>query len=162
MRRQPVDDFADRAGGGESTAALLEKLAGGLNTTLTALFERAGATPGPVSRHGDQPVWRDPASGYLRRNVSPAGGMSPIQIVEVEFPPGAHVAYEFGARQPVIHHQVWLLEGAMEVTVGDEHYALSAGDCLAFVLNRPTAYRNTGRKAARYAVIITSEPTRMR
>jgi transcriptional regulator with XRE-family HTH domain len=144
------------------TAALLEKLAGGLNTTLAALFERAGATPGPVSRHGDQPVWRDPASGYLRRNVSRAGGMSPIQIVEVEFPPGAHVAYESGARQPVIHHQVWLLEGAMEVTVGDEQYALSAGDCLAFVLNRPTAYRNTGRKAARYAVIITSEPTRMR
>ena len=32
--------------------------------------------------------WRDPASGYVRRNVSPPGVPSPVRIVEVWFPPG--------------------------------------------------------------------------
>jgi transcriptional regulator with XRE-family HTH domain len=138
------------------TAVLLEKLAAGLNTTLAGLFEPPAGPPDPVARKSDQAVWRDPGSGYVRRNVSPSGHLTPIQIVEVEFPSGAHVAYETAGRQPLIHHQVWVLEGAIEVTVGAEQYALGAGDCLAFVLDRPTAYRNRTRKPARYAVVIVT------
>ena len=85
---------------GESspTAVVLEKLAAGLGVSLASLFEaRCSRGPDPVSRRADQPQWRDPASGYLRRNVSPSGYASPIQIVEVSFPPGARVAYETGA-----------------------------------------------------------------
>jgi transcriptional regulator with XRE-family HTH domain len=161
-----LDALADRSGVSRSmislieraetspTAVVLEKLAAALDTTLAGLFEPAAAPPSPVARHADQPVWRDPGSGYIRRNVSPGG--APIQIVEVAFPPGARVAYESGTRQPVIHHQVWVLEGAIEVTVGSETHALAEGDCLAFVLDKPTAYRNPTRKPARYAVVITS------
>jgi len=145
-------------GEASATAVVLEKLAAGLDTTLAALFEPPAATPSPVSRKADQTVWRDPASGYVRRNVSPGGRQTPIQIVEVTFPAGAKVNYESGARQPVVHHQVWVLEGAIEVTVGDETHALAAGDCLAFVLDRPTAYRNRTRKPARYAVVIVAGP----
>jgi transcriptional regulator with XRE-family HTH domain len=144
---------------GESspTAVVLEKLAAGLNTTLAALFEPVAVHAAePVSRKADQTLWRDPDSGYVRRNVSPSGELTPIQIVDVAFPPGAHVAYESGGRQPMVHHQVWVLEGAIHVTVGKEEYALRAGDCLAFVLDRPTAYRNRTRKPARYAVVIVS------
>src|SRR5436190_361146 len=64
---------------GESspTAAVLEKLAAGLGVTLGVLFDPLAAeddTPdGPVARRADQPEWQDPASGYVRRNVSPPG-----------------------------------------------------------------------------------------
>jgi transcriptional regulator with XRE-family HTH domain len=138
------------------TAVLLEKLAAGLNTTLAALFEPPASAADPVSRKGDQSVWRDPGSGYVRRNVSPSAYPTPIQIVEVVFPPGAHVAYETGSRQPVIHQQVWVLEGTIEVTVGAERYDLSAGDCLAFVLDQPTAFSNRTSEPARYAVVIVT------
>jgi transcriptional regulator with XRE-family HTH domain len=138
------------------TAVLLEKLAAGLSTTLAGLFESSVRPSDPISRRLDQAVWRDPGSGYLRRNVSPSGHLTPIQIVEVEFPPGANVAYETAGRQPIIHHQVWVLKGAIDVTVGAEQYALRAGDCLAFVLDRPTAYRNRTSKPARYAVVIVA------
>lgn len=138
------------------TAVVLEKLAAGLNMPLAALFERRTRSSGPVALKVDQPVWRDPGSGYLRRNVSPPGQVSPIQIVEVEFPAGARVAYESGSRQTPIHHQVWVLEGAIDVTIGDEWYALESGDCLAFVLDQPTAYHNVTTKPARYAVVMTS------
>ena len=168
QRGMSLDALAERSGVSRSmisliergetspTAVLLEKLAAGLSVALAALFEPPAGAADPVARRSDQAVWRDPGSGYLRRNVSPSGQLTPIQIVEVEFPPGAHVAYETSARQPTIHHQVWVLEGAIEVTVGAEQYKLRIGDCLAFVLDRPTAYRNRTRKPARYAVVIVA------
>src|SRR5437870_4395448 len=89
---------------GESspTAAVLEKLAGGLGVVLASLFDApaaaAHAPSGPVARRDDQPQWRDPASGYVRRNVSPPGVPQPMQIVEVRFPAGGRVAFETGGR----------------------------------------------------------------
>ena len=69
---------------GESspTAALLDKLAAGLGVTLASLFEDSkapAAEPSPMARVAEQPVWTDPASGYIRRNLSPAA-RSPIQV----------------------------------------------------------------------------------
>ena len=138
------------------TAVLLEKLASGLDVALAALFEPQARPADPVSRRSEQTLWRDPGSGYVRRNVSPSAELTPIQIVEVVFPPGAHVAYESGGRQPQVHQQIWVLEGAIEVTVGAEQYKLGTGDCLAFVLDRPTGFRNRSRKPARYAVVIVA------
>jgi transcriptional regulator with XRE-family HTH domain len=143
---------------GESspTAVLLEKLATGLGVPLASLFDSPEPAREPVARRADQLLWRDPHSGYVRRNVSPGGAASPIQIVEVSFPAKARVAYETGAREPRIHQQVWVLEGRIDVTIGEDHYRLDAGDCLAMVLDRPMTYYNPTRKAARYAVVITS------
>lgn len=147
---------------GESspTAIVLEKLATGLGVTLASLFEAPEAAGTPVSRRVDQQSWRDPHSGYVRRNVSPAGGASPIQLVEVEFPPHARVAYETAARVPQVHQQVWVLAGAIEISYGDEVYLLGAGDCLAMVLDRPMAFHNPTGDTTRYAVAITSSHPR--
>jgi transcriptional regulator with XRE-family HTH domain len=148
---------------GESspTAVVLEKLAAGFGVMLAALFDApatAGRAPdGPVARREDQPQWRDPASGYLRRNVSPPGVPQPMQIVEVRFPPGGRVAFETGAREPRVFQQVWLLEGAIDVTLGAARHRLREGDCLAMQLDRPTMFHNPTRKPARYAVVIASE-----
>lgn len=138
------------------TAIVLEKLAVALDVSLAALFEPPASEAEPVSRRSDQISWRDPGSGYVRRNVSPGGHPTPIQIVEITFPPGAHIAYETEVRRTPLHHQVWVLDGRIDVTVGDKDYELSAGDCLAFVLDRPTAYRNRTRKLARYAVVVVA------
>lgn len=145
---------------GESspTAVVLEKLATGLGVALATLFDAPSAPPDPVSRRANQIEWRDPASGYLRRNVSPGGFASPIQIVDVAFPPGARVAYETGPRAGVIHHQVWVLQGMIEIVLGDTRFELRTGDCVAFVLNQPVTYHNPTAKPARYAVIIATIP----
>ena len=145
---------------GESspTAVVLEKLATGLGVPLASLFDLPAAPADPVSRRADQVEWRDPQSGYRRRNVSPGGFSSPIQIVEIAFPPGARVAYETGARAGVTHQQVWVLQGTMEVTLGQARFALNAGDCLAMVLDRPITYHNPTSRPARYAVVIVATP----
>ena len=145
---------------GESspTAVLLEKLASGLGVPLAALFVAPQPSANPVARAADQPSWRDPHSGYVRRNVSPSGVDSQIQIVEVMFPARARVSYETGPREPVMHQQIWVLEGAIDVTVGEERHRLGAGDCVAMVLDKPIMFHNPHKAAARYAVVLASMP----
>jgi len=148
---------------GESspTAVVLQKLAAGLGVTLASLFEGPAAAgdrgSGPIARRHEQPQWQDPASGYVRRNVSPTGVPQPMQIVEVLFPPGRRVAFDAGAGDTRVHQQVWVLEGAIDVTVGAERHRLREGDCLAMQLDHPTMFHNPTRKPARYAVVIASE-----
>lgn len=150
---------------GESspTAVVLCKLAAGLGVTLAALFDapaaKAEADKGPVARRGDQLIWQDPASGYVRRNVSPPGVPQPMQVVDVHFPAGARVAFETVMRDVRVHQQIWVLEGTMEITAGKERHRLRQDDCLAMQLDRPTMFHNPTRKPARYAVIIASEPS---
>ena len=47
----------------------------------------------------------------------------------------------------------------MEVTVGNVTYRLSEDDCLAMRLNEPTAFHNRSRKAARYIVVLATQPS---
>lgn len=149
---------------GESspTAVVLEKIATGLGVPLATLFEESSAAANPVSRREDRVPWRDPQSGYVRRNISPASFPSPIQIVEVELPAGAKVAYETGAREVSIHQQIWMQEGSIELTLGSVTYRLDEDDCLAMQLNEPMTFRNRTRKVARYFVIIATERSRAR
>jgi transcriptional regulator with XRE-family HTH domain len=142
---------------GESspTAVVLDKLAAGLGVPLASLFDAPAPAADPVARRADQPTWQDPHSGYVRRNVSPAGAASPTQIVEVSFPPGARVTYEAGARALVLQ-QIWMLDGTMEIHHGTVAYRLEAGDCLAMALDQPNTFHNPGKSAARYAVVLTT------
>jgi len=138
------------------TAVVLEKLAAGLGVTMASLFDAPPGPErgrGPLARREDQPEWKDPASGYVRRNVSPEGVPQPMQIVEVRFPAGARVAFENGGREELVYQQVWVLENTMDVTLGDERHRLREGDCLAMQLDRPTLFRNPTRRPSRYAVV---------
>ena len=171
--RLSLDELAEKSGVSRSmislierarcspTAAVLEKLAAGLNVTLPSLFDAVGgAAPpsGPIARRGGQPVWRDPGSGYVRRNVSPPGAPQPMQIVEIRFPAGRRVALDCAPRDAMIFQQIWVLEGSMNITVGSRRHQLRQGDCLAMRLGELTMFHNPTRKASRYAVVI-SRPT---
>jgi transcriptional regulator with XRE-family HTH domain len=146
---------------GESspTATVLDKLAAGLGVTLASLFEEAApaAAPSPLARARAQPVWTDPGSGYVRRNLSPGVG-SALQLVEVTFPAGQRVAYEAAPRDREIQQQLWILEGAMEVRVGAACWRLETGDCLAMRLDDAVVFHNPTRKTARYLVALATLP----
>ncbi|BBK38183.1 transcriptional regulator [Allostella sp. ATCC 35155] len=167
-RALTLDGLAERSGvsrsmislieRGESspTAAILDRLATGLGMSLAALFadaERPDADP--VARRAAQPVWRDPETGYRRRHLSPLGYPTPIELIEVEFPAGARVAYESAPLGLGISQQIWVIDGTMELTVGDRIHRLEEGDCLAMAVDRPIAFRNPGSRPARYIVALT-------
>jgi transcriptional regulator with XRE-family HTH domain len=147
---------------GESspTAVVLEKVATGLGVALASLFEDSAASPSPVSRKEDRVSWKDPETGYVRRNISPANFLSPIQIVDVMLPAGARVAYESGARDANIHQQIWVQEGSIEVTLGKVTHKLNEDDCFAMQLDDQMVFRNRTRKPARYIVVVANERPR--
>lgn len=138
------------------TAVVLDKLSSALGVSVASMFEAgpAPAAPSPLARVADQPVWADPASGYVRRNVSPAG-VSPLQLVDVVFPAGQRVAFETSERDAEIHQLVWMIDGVMEIAHGGEQWRLNPGDCLAMRLDAPVRFHNPGAKPARYLVALT-------
>jgi transcriptional regulator with XRE-family HTH domain len=149
---------------GESspTAVILDRLAAGLGVTLASLFaENESANASPVARRADQRTWRDPQSGYMRRNLSAPGFPSAIELVEVVLPPGARVAYDTGQRLVGIDQQIWIVEGEIELVSGEELYRLAAGDCLSMRLDQPTVFRNLSGEPARYLVALAAERGRV-
>ncbi len=167
LRRMPMEALAERSGvsrsmislieRGESspTAAVLDKLARALDVSLASLFEPdpAVAPPSPLALAADQPTWTDPASGYLRRHLSPALP-SPLRLIEVVFPAGAQVTYDNAGQGAVLQQQVWMLDGRMRIGLGEERWLLQPGDCLAMRLHRPSHFHNPGTEAARYLVAL--------
>jgi len=148
---------------GESspTAVVLDKLSAGLGVTLASLFaEREDAGASPLARRADQRIWRDPDSGYVRRNLSAPKFSSPIELVEVTLPAGARVAYDTAQRLVGISQQIWMIDGEMNLTVGEESYRLEAGDCLSMRLDQPIVFRNPTDREAHYLVALAADSAR--
>lgn len=144
-------------GESSATATVLDRLCAALGITLSSLFDRPSAAPPPVLRAAEQVTWTDPVSGYVRRALSPPGDPA-LRLVDVTFPPGQRVAYETTARDMDVHQQVWIIDGGMEVTVGDVRWLLAEGDCLAMRLDRPIVFHNPTDKPARYLVALGTHP----
>jgi transcriptional regulator with XRE-family HTH domain len=161
-----LDDLATRAGvsramisrieRGEAspTAQLLARLCSALGTTLSRFFAGGETAGDPLSRRDNQRVWRDPETGYLRRSVSPDGTGSPVDIVEVAFPPGARVVFEPQQFDAGLTQHLWLLEGRLTMTAGAETHVLDAGDCLFMRLADAHIFHNPHGAPARYAIIL--------
>ena len=66
------------------TAVILVRLAGAFDLTLSGLLLRAEGH-GRLTRATEQPVWRDPKTGYLRKQVFSRSD-HPLEIIEVELP----------------------------------------------------------------------------
>ncbi|MEK1932464.1 MAG: helix-turn-helix domain-containing protein [Pararhizobium sp.] len=161
-----LDDLAGRSGvsramisrieRGEAspTAQLLARLCSALGTTLSRFFATGDEAGSPLLRRAEQRVWRDPETGYLRRSVSPYNVGSPVDIVEVEFPPGARVVFEQQQFDPGFTQHLWLFEGRLTMTAGNETHVLDAGDCLFMRLAEAHVFHNPNGAPARYAIIL--------
>jgi len=141
------------------TAVVLEKLANGLGVPLTQLFDvpQNNQSPQPLIRRTQQSEWKDPETGYIRRQISPPNWKSPFQIVEIEFPPQSRITYEISETSKVVQQQLWVVEGEIDIQLGDSSYALSTGDCLAMQLNQPVIYSNNSSQVARYILVVSNQ-----
>src|SRR6202000_1787379 len=80
---------------------------------------------GVVRRAADTPQWRDPDTGYLRRQVSTP--RFPAAVTEVTLPPGARVPYPSGA-YAFIAQLVWVLSGRLTLAHRTAVHHHRAGD----------------------------------
>ncbi|MGV8937827.1 MAG: helix-turn-helix domain-containing protein [Allorhizobium sp.] len=136
------------------TAVLLARLCSALGQSLSSFFEGEGTAASPLAKKAEQPLWRDPATGYVRRSVSAPGTGSRVDIVEVDFPPGAIVHFPYLSAARLQWQHLWLFEGALMVTVAGTRYPMLPGDCLHMNIADEHVFENTGDTPARYAVVI--------
>lgn len=139
------------------TATVLEKIAAGLDVSLASLFEGEArdAVVEPLVRFDEQAEWRDPETGYVRRQLTPPNWRSPLKLVEVVFPAGARIAYESVERETTVHQQIWVITGRIDVMVGEANHSLGKGDCLAMTLSQPLVFSNPYEDAARYLIAVS-------
>jgi len=143
------------------TAMLLGKLSGAFGITMSTLLARAEAgAHGRLVRHRDQPVWRDPDSGYVRRQVFPVSGSTlPIDVVDVMLPPGAVAAFP-ASSYAFIRQLVWVLGGELVFVEGEEEHVLREGDGLELGPPRDCRFENRSADQCRYAVLVLRDRSR--
>lgn len=145
---------------GESSpsAVLLSRLGDALGVSLSSLMSAARASGPALRQVGEQPVWVDPATGYVRRLVSAPGGEGDVEIVAIELPAGqtATFAPTVGARSD---EQVLLLEGVLEVRSAGVSFLLAPGDCARIDASGEHAFHNPRRSPARYLVVKRRDAT---
>jgi transcriptional regulator with XRE-family HTH domain len=134
------------------TATLLVRLASAFDLTLGGLIARAEGDAERLVRSADQPVWRDPASGYWRQQIFERTD-HPIELVRVELPAGARVGMP-AASYARIRQVVWVLDGELVVQEAGARYELEAGDCLGFGPPADTTFVNESLETCAYLVIV--------
>lgn len=135
------------------TATVLVRLASAFDLTLAGLLLRAeGGGQERVSRAADQPVWCDPATGYVRRQVLSLAD-HPLEVVQVDLPAHQKVTLP-AASYAHIRQAVWVLEGALALDEGGTRHTLAAGDCLAFGPPADVSFINETAAPVRYVVVL--------
>lgn len=124
--------------------AMLHRLAVALDSNIASLTSDDTAAASPVLRQGQRPVITSGGIALERIVLPQRGGLLQANIHIVQ--PGAasdgqivHVGEEVG----------YVLEGRLELLLGDECHVVEAGDAFTFSSQVPHGYRNVGQGAAR-------------
>ena len=157
-------DLADRSGVSKATiskiereevsptAVILVRLAGAFDMTLAGLLLRAEGEGKRLSRAAEQPVWRDPETGYLRKQVFSRPD-HPLEITQVEMPAGKRVVLP-ASSYAHIRQAVWVRSGELVVLEGGERHVLSVGDCLGFGPPSEVTFANETAAPCTYVVVL--------
>jgi len=135
------------------TASVLGRLAGAHRTTVSRLLAEIEGDAPALVRRAEQAEWIDPATGFRRRSVSPPSLDFDCELLRCEMPAGARIDYPLPPR-PGLEHHLYLIEGALELTIEGAVHHLRAGDCLRYKLTGASRFVATGRRPARYILVL--------
>jgi transcriptional regulator with XRE-family HTH domain len=123
--------------------AMLHRIAAALHTNIASLTED-GPVESPVLRSGERAMVKTGGISLEPLTLPKRGGLLQANIHIVE--PGVasdgqivHAGEEVG----------YVLEGELELTLGEDRYLIQAGDSFTFSSQVPHGYRNVGHTVAR-------------
>ena len=132
------------AGQASPSLTMLHRIAVALDTNISRLTTEEAPREGPVLLNGERPVIKAGGISLERITLPKRGGLLQANIHIV--PPGEasdglieHVGEEVG----------FVLEGSIELILGNECYVVQAGDAFNFSSQVPHGYRNIGKVAAK-------------
>lgn len=134
------------------TAVILVRLAGAFDLTLAGLLLRAEGERERLSRAADQPVWRDPETGYLRKQVFSRPD-HPLEAAQIELPAGQRVVLP-ASSYAHIRQIVWVQAGTLVIVEGGERHVLGVGDCLGFGPPSEVTLANETAGCCTYLVVL--------
>ncbi len=134
------------------TAVILVRLAGAFDLTLAGLLLRAEGEGERLSRSVDQPVWRDPDTGYLRKQVFSRPD-HPLEVAQVELPAGQRVVFP-ASSYAHIRQVVWVRVGDLVILEDGERHVLGPGDCLGFGPPSEVTLANETTASCTYLVVL--------
>src|SRR5581483_1166231 len=134
------------------TAVVLVRLASAFDLTLAGLMLRAESQGDRLSRNSAQPVWRDPETGYVRKQVFSRPD-HPVELVRVELPARQRVTLP-ASSYAHIRQLVWVQSGNLVITEGGERHLLGSGDCLGFGPPAETTFANETNSPCVYVVTL--------
>lgn len=139
-------------GDSSPTAALLGRLAGAFGLSMSTLIARSELTGGLLLRREEQPVWTDPATSYVRRHLSASSDV-PIDLVQIDLPPGADVLMP-AALFAFVRQMIWVISGKLRLREGETIHDLDAGDCLTLGGPNDCRFANEGKDLCRYLTVV--------
>lgn len=155
------ESLLSKVEGGHATPSLatLHRIAHALDTNIGELVSGPELSASPVHRAAARPVVRFPTkrnrgSIMLERVVVPGPGQllqGDIHVIEPNTSSDeqiSHIGEELG----------YVIEGTLELVLGDERYELKAGDSFHFPSTVPHSYRNPGDTVSR-VLWINTPPT---
>jgi len=167
-RRYSLQDLATRVGCSESLISkiennrvfpslpMLHKLAAELGTSIGKMFAEASVDGDYVSRSGQRPtlsmdaIGRDGGVGIRLEGVALNGELlyASIHVIDAGGSSGGFIRH-------VGEELAYVLEGDVEIALGDRTYQLHSGDSMFFPSELPHGYRNIGMTEARILWINT-------
>jgi len=160
-----LDVLADRTGISRATLSRLERselsptavmlgtLCAQYGWTLSRLMAEAESGPPSVVRASEQAIWKDPASGYVRRIISPPHPQLKGEMVEVSLPAGASVSYD-SSPVPGLEHHLWMLQGVVDIEINGTTVRVEKGDCARYALSGRSRFECRGKRSARYVIAL--------
>jgi transcriptional regulator with XRE-family HTH domain len=133
------------------TAVVLVRLAGAFDLTLAGLLLRAEGQ-GRLTRASEQPLWRDPKTGYLRKQVFSRPD-HPLEVIEVELPAKQQVVLP-ASSYAHIRQAVWVRSGNLVISEAGERHLLGPGDCLGFGPPSEVTFANETSAPCAYVVVL--------
>ena len=134
------------------TAVVLVRLASAFDLTLAGLMLRAEGQGERLSRANEQPLWRDPDTGYVRRQVFGRPD-HPVELIRVELPARQRVTLP-ASSYAHIRQLVWVQSGSLVITEEGQRHVLAAGDCLGFGPPAETTFANEMSASCVYVVAL--------
>jgi transcriptional regulator with XRE-family HTH domain len=137
----------------------LYRIAAVLDLTVGQLFEKPSAPGGLLSRAGERPIVEvDPlrnGPGLTLERLIPYDKSRLLQGSIHNLAPG-------GSGGGLVTHEgeevAYIIEGQVELTIGDAKYLLNAGDSICYRSEIPHGYKNASNEPAKF-IVVNTPPT---
>ena len=134
------------------TATVLGKLAAGLKLGLSQLVGSQQPREATLVERKQQAIFRDPASGLVRRSLSPLFPDRAVDFVHNTLPAGRHVT--FPAHHAGVEEYLFVNRGRLVVILNGKRHHLIQGSSIFYPANVVHEFVNNTKDTTEFFIVV--------